>query len=128
MSVRNNILVLIMLVLAAFVFQTAVRIEVLNAQAGYYLPRKDRNPDGAFSDGKWRISQENTPRDQLRGVVRTFGLPQYVLAPLLLTISALASKKSKQRWAKVAGFIVMLAAVIAIWLMLHREYYQSLGA
>jgi EamA domain-containing membrane protein RarD len=76
----------------------------------------------------WRISQEITPRDQLRGVVRTFGLLQYVLAPLLLAVSALAAKKSKPRWAKVAGFIVMLAAVIAIWLMLHREYYQSLGA
>ena len=128
MSVKNNILVLIMLVLAALVFQTAVRIEVLNAQAGYYLPRKDRTPDGSFSDGVWRISQESTPRDQLRGVVRTFGLLQYVLAPLLLAVSALAAEKSKPKWAKVAGFIVMLAAAIAIWLMLHREYYQSLGA
>jgi hypothetical protein len=77
MSVRNNILVLIMLVLAAFVFQTAVRIEVLNAQADYYLPRKDRNPDGTFSDGEWRMSQENTPRDQLRGVVRTGVLSKF---------------------------------------------------
>lgn len=55
---KNLILIFtfIMLLLVSFVFTTAVRIEILNAQAGYYLPRQDRQPDGRFADGKWRVS------------------------------------------------------------------------
>lgn len=124
---RNRIPVLILILLAAFVIQTTARIEVLNYQAGNYLPRNDRNLDGTFADGKWRVSLDNTPRDQLRSAVQTFGLLQYVLAPLLLVLAIVVSWQSKKSWAKVAGATSLLVAVIAVWLMLYREYYHSLG-
>jgi hypothetical protein len=58
-----------MLLLTACVLQTAIRVEVLNARAGHYLPRADRNRDGTLADGKWRRSPDNSPRDQLRDLV-----------------------------------------------------------
>jgi hypothetical protein len=117
-----------MILLAAFVIQTAARVEVLNTRAGNYLPRKDRNPDGTFADGKWRVSEGITPRNQLLSVVQTFGLLQYVLAPLLFMLAVGVSSKSRKSWAKVAGAVSVFVAVIAVWLMLYREYYQSLGS
>ena len=125
---KNQIPIFIMVLLAAFVLYTAVRIEVLNAKAGYYLPRKDRQPDGTFADGKWRVSFENTPRDQLRSVVQTTGAMQYVMAPLLFAVAALVALKSRIKWAKVAGATGVLVAIIAVWLMLYREYWSSLAA
>ena len=127
LRMRSQILLILMIVLAAVVIQTAVRIEVLNIQAGNYLPRKDRNPDGTFTDGKWRASLENTLKDQLRSFVQTWGLRQYLLAPLLLILSVLVSVTSRRLWPKVAGALSVLVAVIAISLLLYREYYQSLG-
>lgn len=76
----TSIPAVVMFLLTALVLQTDVRIEVLNFQAGSYLPRKDRNPDGTLADGKWRVSLENSPRDQLRALVGTYGLLQYLLA------------------------------------------------
>ena len=119
--------IIVMLLLAAFVVQTAARIEVLNNRAGNYLPRRDRNPDGTLTDGKWRISGENAPRDQLRGLVQTSGLLQYVLAPLLLILATAVSFRSRRSWARVAGALSMFVSIMAISLMLYRQYYQSLG-
>lgn len=116
-----------MIFLTAFVLHAAARIEVLNVRAGNYLPRSDRNPDGTFSDGKWRISQENTPRDQLRTAVQTLGLRQYVLAPLLLILALAVFLKTGRSWAKATATFSVVVAAIAISLMLYREYYPSLG-
>lgn len=116
-----------MVFLAAFVLYTAVRIEILNAQAGYYLPRQDRQLDRTFADGKWRVSLENTPRDQLRWVVQTNGAMQYVITPLLFAVAAFVALKSRIKWARVAGATCMLVAIIAVWLMFYREYWSSLG-
>ena len=116
-----------MILLAVFVLHTTTRIEVLNIRSGNYLPRKDRNPDGTFTDGKWRASQENSPREQLRNFVQTAGLLQYLLAPLLLILSIVVALKSMRPWARATGVVSGAVAVIAITLMLYREYYQSLG-
>ena len=124
---KNRVLVLMMILLTAVVLQTAIRIEILNAKAGYFLPRKDLNTDNGFPDGKWRMSGENNPRDQLRDVVQTFGLMQYALAPSLLILAVIVAWRSRQLWAKVAGTASLISAIAAIWLMLHREYLQSLG-
>jgi hypothetical protein len=121
------IFIFIMLLLGAFVFTTAIRIEILNAQAGYYLPRQDRQPDGTFADGKWRVSLENAPRDQLRRVVQTYGIMQYVMAPLLFAVAALVALKSKIIWARILGATGVFVGVIAAWLMFYREYWSSLG-
>lgn len=116
-----------MVLLTTFVLQSAARIEVLNMRAGNYLPRRDRDPDGALTDGKWRLSPENTARDRLRASVETFGLLQYILAPLLLIFSLAVFFKTRGSWASVAATFSMFAAAVAISLMLYREYFQSLG-
>ena len=124
---RSHITAILMILLAAVVTDTAARIEVLNTRAGNYLPRNDRNPDSTFADGEWRVSEGTIPRNQLRSVVQTFGLLQYLLAPLLFMLAVAVSLKSRKSWAKVAGAISVFVAIIAVWLMLYREYYQSLG-
>ena len=116
-----------MILLAAFVIQMVARIEVLNARAGNYLPRNDCNPDADFADGRWRVSEGIAPRNQLRSVVQTFGLLQYVFAPLLFMLAVAVSLNARKSWMKVAGSVSVFVAVIAVWLMLYREYYQSLG-
>jgi len=99
------------------------------SQAGYYMPREDRQPDGTFAEGKWRVSLENTPRDQLRRVVQTYGTEgvQYVMAPLLFAVAVLIVLKSKIVWARVLGATGGFVALIAMWLMFYREYWSSLG-
>jgi len=126
-GMKRRVLIIVLVFLTALVLQSAVRIEVLNVRAGNYLPRSDRGPDGTLTDGKWRISQEKVARDQLRAVVQTFGLLQYVLAPLLLIFSLAVFFKARGSWASVAATLSVFAAVIAISLMLYREYFQSLG-
>ena len=116
-----------MFLLTALVVQTAVRVEVLNFQAGNYLPRTDRNPDGTLADGKWRVSLENSPRDQLRGLVATSGLLQYLLSPLLLVFAIVVLLKSSRSWVKVGATLSLVLSVIAMSFMFYREYYQSLG-
>ena len=49
MGLPERIGLALLLGLGVWVLTTAVRIEVLNAEAGYYLPR------GNDGDGKWRI-------------------------------------------------------------------------
>jgi hypothetical protein len=124
---KSRIPLIVMILLAAFVLQTTARIEVLNSRADNYLPRTDRNPDGTFADGKWRVSQENTPRDQLHSLVQTFGLLQYVLAPFLLILAMTVFLKSKGSRVKAAAALSILGAAIAISLVLYRGYYQGLG-
>lgn len=124
---KKRVLIIVMILLTAFVLQSAARIEILNMRAGNYLPRSDRNPVDSLADGKWRISQENTSRDQLRGLVQTLGLLQYVLAPLLLILAIAVFLKSRGSRAKVAAAFSVFVATIAISLMLYREYFQSLS-
>jgi hypothetical protein len=124
---RTLIPAVVMFLLTAFVLQTAVRIEVLNFQDASYLPRKDRNPDGTLAYGKWRVSLENSPRDQLRALVETLGLLQYLLAPLLLIFAIIVLLKLTRSWVQIGATLSLVASMIAMSLMLYREYYQSLG-
>ena len=93
---------------------------------GNYLPRPERNPDGSLTDGKWRLSQENSARDQLRAAVQTFGLIQYAFAPLLLIFSLAVFLKTGG-WSRVAATFSVFSAVLAISLMLYRDYSGSFG-
>jgi TRAP-type uncharacterized transport system fused permease subunit len=124
---KTFVLILIITLLTAFVFYTAVRIEVLNARAVEYLPRRDKNTDRSYSDGKWRISLSNSPRDELREIVQSYGLMQYLLAPLLLILSVLVIAKSKHIRGKFFAGVSILVSVTAIYLMFSREYLSSLG-
>ena len=124
---KRRVLIILLMLLTAFVVHSAARIEVLNFQAGNYLPRRDRDLEGNLTDGKWRISPENSPRDQLREAVQTFGLMQYVLAPVLLIFSLAVFFKTRRSRASVAATFSVFVAAIAISLMLYRRYYESLG-
>jgi hypothetical protein len=126
-ELKKRLLIIVMILLTAFVLHSAARIELLNIRAGNYLPRSDRNLDASFSDGKWRISEENTPRDQLRTAVETFGLMQYVLAPLLLILALTVFLMSARSWTRMAATFSVVVATVAISLALYREYHQSLG-
>ena len=124
---KRHVLIILLMLLTAFVVHSAARIEVLNIQAGNYLPRRNRDLDGNLTDGKWRISPENSARDQLREAVQTFGLMQYVLAPVLLIFSLAVFFKTRRSRASVAATFSVFVAAIVIWLMLYRGYYESLG-
>jgi hypothetical protein len=106
--------------LAIWVASAAIRIEWLNAEAGYYLPRRDQ-------DGKWRISQVNTPCDQLREMVTSVGVLQYLFAPLVVVVAAfhLVSRDSKMRRCLAAGSGIV--GLGALGLAFYRGYFSSLG-
>jgi hypothetical protein len=124
---RNQILVSLILLLTAFVLYTSLRIEYLNVNAGYYLPRQNRNPDGTFLDGTWRISSEDSARDRLRQTVGTFGLAQYLVVPSLLGLSLFQGFKSRARWIRTIAIGCCLIGLFALTMMYYRGYYSSLG-
>jgi len=104
-----------------WVGHVAVRIEIQNAAVGYYLPRR------GDESGKWRISRENTPRDQLRGLVSTVGLWQYLLAPMLMALAADQVARGStplRRWLGISSGVVGL---LALSLAFYRGYFSSLG-
>ena len=106
--------------LAFWVSSIAIRIEVQNAAAGYYLPRRDEA-------GKWRMSRENTPRDQLRGLVSTVGLSQYFFAPVLMALAATRAIRPNTplgRWLALGSGAI---ALIGLGLAFYRGYFSSLG-
>ena len=126
-SMRKQILVSVILLLAAFVLYTSLRIEYLNIRAGSYLPRQNRKTDGTFSDGKWRISSEHNARDRLRETVGTFGLAQYLLVPLLLALSIFTFFKTRSRWVRMVATGCCVIALFALTMLYYRGYYSSLG-
>ena len=115
---------IIMAALALWVAVVAVSIELQNAAAGHYLPRRD-DP----ADGTWRTSiLGNEPRDRLYKLVVPGGLLQYVLAPLVAgsAVYHFATNKghhTRRSMSAIAG----LMAVVALGLALYRGYYGSLA-
>jgi hypothetical protein len=119
-SVFRRIIVALMVGGALWVTVVAIRIETQNAAAGYYLPRRDE-------PGKWRISREDLPRDQLRKLVSTLGVWQYIFSPLVIALASICFIRrsvSWQRWVGVASGVVGLGALS---LALYRGYFSSLG-
>jgi hypothetical protein len=106
---------------ALWVTSVAIRIEVQNAAAGYYLPRRDGEA------GKWRMSRESTPRDQLRGLVSTVGLSQYFFAPLLMALAAIHATGHNAPWRRWLALSSGVVGVIALGLAFYRGYFSSLG-
>ena len=129
MNARISLLLLVLLLLlGAVVSVTAARIEWLNWEAGSYLPRKDKLPDGSFADGAWRVSRTSEPRDELRGLILSAGLRQYALAPLLAVGSLGFFFLSRRRIERVMTSLCFSAGVLATGLMFYREYWSSLGS
>jgi hypothetical protein len=77
--------------------------------------------------GKWRISRENTSRDQLRELVLAVGLWQYLLAPLLVVLAGIHITRSNTPGQRRLGFGSAAAGLVAVSLALYRGYFSSLG-
>src|SRR5262245_29291577 len=118
---KYRIWVALATVVAIIVLQSAIRIEILNAQAENYLPRK------VLDDGKWRMSPNNSPRDRLRVIVESYGLLQYLLAPFLFVISILMWPRHLPSFVRAIVIIYAIIAVCAMLLMFYRGYFSSLG-
>jgi hypothetical protein len=117
-----------MLGICGYTAVVAIRIEQLNAATDYYLPRKDRRPDGTLADGKWRMSRIDSPNNRLRAMVESYGLAQYIFAPLLffLGLFQFANVKSCGRQATAVACAIVGAA--AFLLAMYRGYFSSLGS
>jgi hypothetical protein len=111
---------LLLVGLTVWVVVSAVRIERLNAEAGYYLPRHD-------DDGKWRISRESTPRDQLRGLVSSIGLLQYLFAPLVAGLAAFHLSRREPAARRLLAACSGVVGIAALGLAFYRGYFSSLG-
>ena len=111
---------LLLVGLTVWVAVSAVRIERLNAATGYYLPRHD-------DDGKWRISRESTPRDQLRGLVSSIGLLQYLFAPLVVGLSAYPFSRRDSAARRLLAACSGVVGIAALGLAFYRGYFSSLG-
>jgi len=120
-NMKNHISFILMLIVAIVCLNTTITIEVLNAKANYYLPRNDD-----CADGKWRISQYETPRDRLRGWVNGPGLLQYILAPLLLLLSIIQIKPNVSNIRKRISIICLVFSILCISVMVYRGYFSSL--
>ena len=105
---------------ALWVTFVAIRIETQNATAGYYLPRRD-------DPGKWRMSRENMPRDELRTLVSTVGLCQYLLAPVLMALASIHITRRDRLWQRWLSIVSALLALVALSLAFYRGYFSSLG-
>ena len=111
----------VMVALSVWVASVAVRIEIQNAAAGYYLPRRDGE------SGKWRISRESTPRDRLRGLVSTIGVNQYLLVPLVLVLAVVHVVRRSTSLRRCLAGICGVVGLVACGFALYRGYFSSLG-
>ena len=109
--------------LTFWVVLTAVRIERLNAQSGYYLPRRDGG-----TDGKWRQSLQRSPRDQLRDLVGSIGILQYLFAPLAFVVGLFGAARLHSFPARTFSGLCSLLALVCLGLALYRGYFTSLGS
>lgn len=110
---------ILMFGLTIWIAAIAIIIEAKNVEAGSYLPRNME-----IDAGKWRVSREGTPRDELRALIKSVGLLQYPLSisAISLAVFHLASRRS----ILLAAFGVVLG-VIALGIAMYRGYYSSLG-
>lgn len=109
----------LMVVLMIWVTAVAIVIEAKNVEAGSYLPRNME-----IDAGKWRVSREGTPRDELRAMIKGIGLLQYPLSILLISLAMF--HLTTRRSILPAAFGAM-TGVIALGLAVYRGYYSSLG-
>ena len=122
---KHTLPILLLIILVAWTTSATIRIELLNAQADYYLPRTDSG-----ADGKWRTSMHRQPRDQLRGLIQTIGLPQYPLTLIAITASLkLAMMPRTSRSTSIGRIAVICGSVatIGLTMAIYRGYYSSLG-
>ncbi len=114
--------------LALVTLTFTVLIEVGNWKADHYLPRSD--------EGAWRISalldglsDTDKARDELRGTVRTFGLPLYLMCPLTILWATFASARSFGRHpaALPVSMSCLAIGILSTILITSLHVLESLG-
>jgi hypothetical protein len=134
-------------VLAVIAILNCWMIEIVNIEAGGYLPRKDFPPDG--QNPKWRYSpgrylleraqtpsekrqafadmQINEPRNKLRGLIQGTGLLQYLIAPAALVMALIWRRSEKRPLACIVADLCCVSAAFCMYMMVYRGYFSSLG-
>lgn len=117
----------ILLILTAWIVITAIRIEQQNARAGYFLPRTDM-------EGKWRMSALRiggkpipSARDELREMVNSIGIYQYVLAPAAAALGLIIARNSAALLRRGIALLCTLLSIVCLGLAVYRGYFTSLG-
>jgi hypothetical protein len=73
------------------------------------------------------MSRENMPRDELRTLVSTVGLCQYLLAPVLMALASIHITRRDRLWQRWLSIVSALLALVALSLAFYRGYFSSLG-
>ena len=154
---RPLVPLVICLVVAPAAVLICLRIEMLNSRAGHILPRTERGKwrvSFVQSEASWRRLQSQQDKDatwatrtltsieraqmqaevdanvaggELRDLVSTAGLLQYLLVPVLLLSSLRLFRTSRSR-AHICIATAALASAAACGAMaFHRAYFTSLG-
>ena len=143
--------------LAIVVLSICVQIELLNHAADSYLPRKDSGKwrqSFFLSEEMWRQYYNSKMGDEallnrpltadernqmqkdvsyakdknaLLGMVSSFGLLQYILAPLSLIWSFTIAKRNANIAKRILSALFVISNFISIVLMVYRGYFTSLG-
>lgn len=173
MKTRYHVLFWFLALCGALMVYTCVKIEVLNARVGYYLPREFS--DSPYTNPKWRgncfSKEENwlrirlpqirfeadsgeekppTPEEkpltseeekimkkevaqarannELRGIVGSLGLLQYLLVPLVFFgLLFFCVSKRCPRGHRIGAGVMSGLALVCGFFMIYRGYFTSLG-
>lgn len=129
MNRDTRIAILFPLALTAIALFVCIRIEVFNLRAGGYLPR---SPDNDHGVSTWRVASPSEAKaeewNRFRDFVSTWGLAQYVVAPMGVILS-LVVLRSARRDRVVVGvsLTTALASAACMGMMFYRGYFSSLG-
>lgn len=119
-SLIHRVIIISLVACVVWVGAVAACIEVQNAAAGFYLPRKGEDV------GKWRVSRDGSPRDSLRGLVSILGPVQYILASFLLILGLGYARFGNTRSARRLAAASALVGLLALGLAFYRGYLSSL--
>jgi len=121
----KNLLPWIATALALWCVAVAVRIELLNARAGHVLPRI---PEGS-GNPRWRVSANRFDVEiQLRTVVESVGLLQYLLAPIAVILCSISAWQFRRKaWCAAVFVLGSIVAAACLWAAFSRAYFTSLG-
>lgn len=120
--------------LALWMAFVAVRIEIQNAKADYYLPRHGPEADAAWRISSQKIFQDNgmkLPRAyeenfKLYNLVSNWGLLQYLLAvPLILLALVNVVKRGTGRRLQWLAALCGAIGLVALGLAVYRGYFTS---
>ncbi|HLX63582.1 MAG TPA: hypothetical protein VKX17_20095 [Planctomycetota bacterium] len=117
--------------LSFYVAAVTISIEIQNARGGYPFPNREYRDNDELQGPVTmrRCANPRTDQEQARNrvidIVESFGMLQYLAAPLLIALSIFSLKT---RCVSIyLRFLGMAVGVTACGFMLYRGYFTSLG-